>query len=228
MFIKLTQLDGKSIWFNSAYIVTVEPRKGSGALVVPLGDGIDYEVVESPAQIIELLGGSISPAADPHVVKGDAPSEPVAVVQADEPSFSVILNGLSNVGAPADADVSPAAKTTRKTRGRAAATAVKKAKPVADEAVRKAPSAKKTAGKAAAKKSKLPPIPLTEDQLIRLQKMSPGTLKKLVNTMMSQFGVAETEQAVDALQAREIISVTGQGHVEWNWRKVEPPAADPV
>ena len=61
MFIKLTRIDGQDVWFNSQYVVTVEPRKGSGALVVPLGDGIDYEVRESPEMIVAALGGDLTP-----------------------------------------------------------------------------------------------------------------------------------------------------------------------
>ena len=64
MFIKLTRLDGKPIWFNRNYIVTVEPRKESGSLVVPLGDGLDYEVVETAERIVKLLGGGTVVAAE--------------------------------------------------------------------------------------------------------------------------------------------------------------------
>lgn len=219
MFIRLTQLDGKSIWFNSAYIVTVEPRKGSGALVVPLGDGLDYDVIESPAQIVEALGGSISPVPEPKRRSDGEKAVSSADGQLEEPAFSVILSSPA-VAVPRDGDETVAVPA-RKTRGRTA----KKSAKESDGAAAKKP-AKKTAKASAksAKKVKLPPIPLTEEQLMRLQKMSPGSMKKLVNTLMSQFGVAETENTVDALRAREIISVTDQGHVEWNWRKVDPPA----
>ena len=74
MFIKLTRIDGQDVWFNSQYVVTVEPRKGSGALVVPLGDGIDYEVRESPEMIVAALGGDLVPGK----VKRPPPVAPVA------------------------------------------------------------------------------------------------------------------------------------------------------
>ena len=228
-FIRLTQLDGKRIWFNQEYIVTIEPRKGSGSLVVPLGDGLDYEVIESPERIVEALGGSISPKLEGlEGLQEPNQSSPVAATAPDEPAFSVILSSPESLPAEAAA-AEDAAKPARKTRGRTAKVTTAKRK---DDKATAAKTAKATAGKkkaaksATAKKVQLPSIPLTEEQLIRLQKMSPGSMKKLVNTLMAQFGVTETEHTVDALLAREVISVSGQGHVEWNWRKVGATAAD--
>ena len=244
MFIKLTQLDGKSIWFNQAYIVTVEPRrKGTGALVVPLGDGLDYEVHESPESIIEMLGGALKPAALPNAsasaakksTSSDKNPDSSDKVQASEdpispPDFRIdgglIVSASSKPVPTPETGAKPENVTRKKStsapkaeKTTSATKAEKKKKTVTRKATAK--TVAKSATAKAKKKPALPPLPLTEDQLMRLQKMSPGSLRKLVNTLMSQFAVAETSPVVDALCAREIISITDQGHVNWNWRQVE-------
>ena len=65
MFIKLTRLDNSPIWLNASFVVTVEPRKGGGAIVVPIGDGLDYDVREPAEVVLSLLAGApvfIAPA----------------------------------------------------------------------------------------------------------------------------------------------------------------------
>jgi len=194
MFIKLTRLDGKPIWFNRNYIVTVEPRKEQGSLVVPLGDGLDYEVVETAERIVRLLGGGTVVAAEL------SPEVPGPTVTDEETE-------LQDKKTAARKDAGRTAKKTAKGKSVAAADAENAAKPAIG---------KKTAAKPSAKKSvKLPPIPLSEEQLVRLRRMSPGSLKKLVNTLTSQFGVSKPEKTVDALLSRKIISVSSQGHVDW-------------
>ena len=84
MFIKLTRIDGQDVWFNSQYVVTVEPRKGSGALVVPLGDGIDYEVRESPEMIVAALGGDLAPGK----AKRPPPGEIKIITQIADPNYT--------------------------------------------------------------------------------------------------------------------------------------------
>ena len=224
MFIKLTQLDGKPIWFNQAYIVTVEPRrKGTGALVVPLGDGLDYEVLESTDAIIEALGGAVKPAATPNVSssanKNSSESDKISKSAAPLEAPDFRIDGGLIVPAPPPA-TEP--QTVAKKKKATAVTAAKTTK--ATKTTTRKTATKSTAKTTATKKKKkpaLPPLPLTEEQLMRLQKMSPGSLRKLVNTLMSQFAVAETSPVVDALCAHEIISITDQGHVDWNWRQVE-------
>ena len=65
MFIKLTKLDGTPIWINAVYVVTVEPRKGGGSVVVPVGDGLDYDVRESPEKVLAILGDMPAPPMVP-------------------------------------------------------------------------------------------------------------------------------------------------------------------
>ena len=66
MYIKLTRFDNRPVWINAAFVVTVEPRRdGSGAVVVPIGDGLDYDVRESPEEVLRMLEGCPAPQVVP-------------------------------------------------------------------------------------------------------------------------------------------------------------------
>ena len=224
-FIRLTRPDGAPIWFNRNCIVTVESRKGSGAIVVPMGDDLDYEVVEQPAAIVEALGGDMMPPLPSpskrksSARKSDGPAEKTGADEKDAPDFRIdgglIVSAAETVETEAPAPASAADSPPQKGKGREK----KSGRATTSKTV-------KAKAKASTKAKALPRIPLDEEQLIRLQKMSPGSLRKLVNTLMTQFKVAETQPAIDALTAREVISVSDQGHVEWNWRKVMPDGGE--
>ena len=56
MFLKLTRIDRKPVWINTAFIAAVEPRLNmSGSVVTPVGDEIDYDVLENPETIMSHL-----------------------------------------------------------------------------------------------------------------------------------------------------------------------------
>lgn len=55
MFIKLTKKDGSPVWLNASFIVTVESVRGGGSIVVPVGDGLDYEVSESVETVLPMI-----------------------------------------------------------------------------------------------------------------------------------------------------------------------------
>ena len=74
MFITLTRLDGSPIWINAAFVVTVEPRKGGGAVIVPIGDGLDYEVRERADDIITLVEKAQGIVSAPAPVTPSAPA----------------------------------------------------------------------------------------------------------------------------------------------------------
>ena len=61
-------------------------------------------------------------------------------------------------------------------------------------------------------------MPLTDEQLVRLQKMAPGNAKRLANTLKAQFALEETEPVIAALQAHGVITVNEQGRISWVWR----------
>ena len=249
MFIKLTRIDGQDVWFNSQYVVTVEPRKGSGALVVPLGDGIDYEVRESPEMIVAALGGDLTPGKvkrppsaaavetkTPSVASADKvvqPSADVPEAAPELPDFRInsaatpVPFELRNVPEAAEAAAvppPPAKKTVRRKRTTAktatadeSPSAAKKKEAPAEAPAEAAPK-KKTVRKTTSRKPKLPPLPLTDEQLVRLQKMAPGNAKRLANTLKAQFALEEAEPVIAALQAHGVITVNEQGRISWVWR----------
>ncbi|MBR4653209.1 MAG: hypothetical protein IKO72_07595 [Kiritimatiellae bacterium] len=217
MFVKLTQLNGKPIWINQEFIVTVEPGRSRGSIVVPLGDDLDYEVGESPDAVVEALGGTVVPSAPAsRSAASAAPSAPVAP-PAEQPDFRIESGLIVKPDAKAESTAAKPDPAPKKTTRKTAKTAAAEKKPAAKAkaAPRKAASRKKAAP---------PPVPLDESQLARLQKMSPGTMRKLVNTLISQFAVTEASVVIDALVANGLISVTDQGHVDWNWRNIEEKA----
>ena len=65
MYIKLTRMNGRPIWLNASFVVTVEPTPIGGAIVVPIGDGLDYEVRETPETVLALLAGAPVPTVVP-------------------------------------------------------------------------------------------------------------------------------------------------------------------
>ena len=85
MFVRLTKKDGAPIWFNASYIVTVEPMRSGGATVVPIGDGLDYEVRERADDIITLVEKAQGIVSAPAPVTPSAP----AVVEKAKPEKAV-------------------------------------------------------------------------------------------------------------------------------------------
>ena len=58
-------MNGRPIWLNASFVVTVEPTPIGGAIVVPIGDGLDYEVRESPETVLALLADAPAPTVVP-------------------------------------------------------------------------------------------------------------------------------------------------------------------
>ena len=188
-FIKLTRLDGDPIWLNASFVVTVEPRKGGGSVVVPIGDGLDYDVREPPEAVLAVLDGAPVPDVVP-VPTSDALTPTPDDVSPDANDADVEKSD----GAAAE---KPAKKATRRTatRKRSAAAVQQTPKfvpsPAPDSVVN-----------------------LLDDELMRLRKMAPRTVKKLQNTIMTQFKSVNAEAAVTSLVTRGIITIDGT-HINW-------------
>ena len=227
MFIKLTRLDNTPIWINASFVVTVEPRKGGGAIVVPIGDGLDYDVREMPEAVLGLLGDAPAPAVVP--VPAPPGLAPKGLGLDAKPAASADVTDTADAAkeTTATASAAPAAPGPKKTtRSRAKAKAAVAAGSTAGSAT---PSDRATAAtaeeaetaaddKSAAKKPRstrkakkveesLPVLPLSEDELARLRKLAPGSVRKLQNTLAAQFRTLDTEAAVAALEANEILSL---------------------
>lgn len=86
MYIKLTRLDGTPIWINAAFVVTVEPRKLGGATVVPIGDGLDYDVRETADMVLDMLDAAPVEKVVPVPVPKSLTQTPDDVSPEDEPT----------------------------------------------------------------------------------------------------------------------------------------------
>ena len=189
-FIKLTKLDGSPIWLNASFVVTIEPRKGGGSVVVPIGDGLDYDVREPPEAVLAVLDGAPVPEVVP------VPTSDALTPTPDDvsPEGGDSSDEKQEEGAEEE---KPAKKSSRRAapRKRAAAEAQVTpnfvASPAADSVVN-----------------------LLDDELSRLRKMAPRTVKKLQNTIMTQFKSVNADAAVTSLVTRGIITIDGT-HVNW-------------
>ena len=122
MYIKLTRFDNRPVWLNAAFVVTVEPRRdGSGAVVVPIGDGLDYDVRESPEEVLRMLEGCPAPQVVPVPVSDCLTKTPADV--SPEPERKPVEK-------PAEEKAeAPAAKPAKKPARAKKPAAAKKAKP---------------------------------------------------------------------------------------------------
>lgn len=219
MFIRLTKKDGTFVWLNTNYIVTVEPVRTGGTIVVPVGDGLDYEVRESAESIISLVEGTpvseiAATVAEPLEVK---PQETAAAHEADPACTPVFEQTELEVKSEAESAAAvaavmqltpPAADASEKPAKR---TRKAKVRPVpagtpATDGERKAPRHR------AVRKT---PLELTEDQLSRIRTMAPRSVKRLSNTLSSQFDVTEPETVIRSLVEHDIITVDEQSHITW-------------
>lgn len=238
MFVRLTRKDGTPIWLNANLIVTVEAVRNGGAIVVPVGDGLDYEVRESVEKIIPMVedaqdGAPVLPvpSADALVPSLEPASEPEASPESapasekppEKPDFV----------AP---DVAPGTSEAEAANAVAAVASIKASmEPKAEEKpakrTRKAKSKPAPPGKSATEgERKLParrrastrrtPLELSAEQIDRLRSMAPRTVKKILNTLKAQFKVSDAEMTVKALVENGIISVDDRERATWL------PAAD--
>lgn len=213
MFIKLTRFDNRPVWLNASFIVTVEPRRdGNGAVVVPIGDGLDYDVRETPAEVLKLLEGAPEPKVVPVPVSDCLTKTPADV--SPEPEKKDPPPPPPPAPAPAAPEVSAAEEAPqveesgKKPRKR---TTRKTTKP----AVEKKPRAAKKADEPKPEPPAAPlKLELSDDQVARLRKMAPKSLAKIKNTLATQFHVGDVVGTVAALAEKGIYKIDGN-HIEW-------------
>jgi len=240
MFIKLTRLDNTPIWLNASFIVTVEPRKGGGTIVVPVGDGLDYEVREKAETVLEMLADAPAPTVVP-VPSSDCltqtPDDVSPEPERSEPEVALRENPVASPAgdavpqpaepaAPEEVVEKPVRKTTRKTAVKKTATAKPRKrttkKAVADEEVKSEPQPEPPPAEPAQPepqptepKSAEPDLPLpvlerpavelNENQIDRLRRMMPRSVRKLANTLMAQFKIVDTLPTIRALAERGVL-----------------------
>lgn len=190
-------MDNSPIWLNAAFVVTVEPRKGGGSVVVPIGDGLDYDVRETPEAVLSLLCDAPVPAVVPIPAKEALTPTPADVSAESDLQLAAEARQSSEGSAPvAEAPLEASPDEGKK--------AVKRTRKAATQTVKKPRASRK----------KKPTLPLAEDQLERLRRMGPKSLKKLQNTLQAQFKVEDVEAAVAALEANGVFALD-QEHVLW-------------
>lgn len=198
MFIKLTKFDNRPVWLNAGFIVTVEPRRdGNGAIVVPIGDGLDYDVRESPEEVLRMLEGAPAPTVVPVPVSDCLTKAPADGAVAEPPV--------------AEPPVEAPKPKKRATRGRAKQpVAAKAAETRPAEAPASAAEAAAEAGVEATVPSAPPPkLELSEADVQRLRKLGPKTLGKLKNTLATQFMIADIGANVAALVGQGVFALDG-------------------
>ena len=199
MYIKLTRFDNRPVWLNAAFVVTVEPRRdGPGSVVVPIGDGLDYDVRESPEEVLRMLDGCPAPQVVPVPVsdcltKTPADVSPEPERKPPEPERK-----------PPEPERKPPEKKPEP------AVANEEAKPA-----KKAAKPRKTAAEKKQKPVRKPKLDLSDDEVVRLGKLAPKTLPKLKNTLVTQFHVEDPSATVAALEAKGVLSLDGS-RVMWS------------
>ena len=194
LYIKLTRFDNRPVWLNAAFVVTVEPRRdGSGSVVVPIGDGLDYDVRESPEEVLRMLEGCPAPQVVPVPVSDCLTKTPADVSPEPERKTEKADNGKETVTTPVreGADGTEAEKPAKKPTRTKKPAAAKKAKP-----------------------AKKPVLELSDEEVTRLGKLAPKSIAKLKNTLSTQFRVADVSETVAALEAKGVIKIDGN-HVNW-------------
>ena len=197
-FIKLTRFDNKPVWLNASFVVTVEPRRdGVGSVVVPIGDGLDYDVREAPEEVLKMLADEPVPAVVPVPVSDGLAPTPGDVSPEPEPHREE---------PPREEPPAPKAAEPKKPRRRTA-----KAKAEGDAPK---PAAKKSSERKTAKKS-VAPLEMSDEQIARLVKLSPKTEDKLKNTLLTQFHIADVIATVQGLEAKGVFTRDGK-RVVWS------------
>lgn len=211
MFIKLTRLDNRPVWLNAAFVVTVEPRRdGNGAVVVPIGDGLDYDVRERPEEVLRMLDGCPAPKVVPVPVSDCLTKTPADVSPDPEPPRPIERK-------PVEAKPAEAMPTEAKPAESEPAAAASVEETPAEEKPKKRATRSRTKKSAAEKKekpAKKPTLELSDEDVARLQKLSPKSVAKLKNTLASQFRVSDVSETVLALEAKGFLALDGN-HVSW-------------
>lgn len=210
MFIKLTKLDGSPIWLNSVFVVTVEPRKGGGSVVVPVGDGLDYDVREAPEAVLAALGDAPSPAIIPIPTTDALVHKPVSIIEGPDDPVKLPTESPKPQESPKEVpDKEPVKKpAARKSTRRSvhAKAEEKKAEPAVSSAVEPAAKASDTMDVFAA--AAVAGV-LADNQVARLVKMKPRAVRSLTNTLTSQFRLTDPETAIADLEKRGVLKIDG-------------------
>jgi uncharacterized protein YlzI (FlbEa/FlbD family) len=220
MFIQLTRTDGVPVWLNASFVVTIEPTRGGGSIVVPIGDGLDYEVREPPEKVLAMLEGAPAPKVVP------VPPPKALVPRPDDVSPDPEPSGEGGDG-ERKAEPEPQ-KKGRRTK-KAPAKKVPDTAPAGEQAgaqaedgaqepapkAKRASSRKKSADAAPA----APALPDGFEKIVEdLKSRKCRTVKRMHNAIKSFHGKTdsgEIDAIIGAMAARGCILVEADGRVNW-------------
>ena len=207
MFIQLTRTDGVPVWLNASFVVTIEPARGGGSVVVPIGDGLDYEVSEAPEAVLAMLEGAQPPKVVP------VPPPKTLTPRPDDVSPD------ANAGDCGGAENAQADGVPQKKAGKAKKAASAKSKSATAE-----PEPKKKRATTKKKSAGLPPPPpapidgfekIAED----LKSRKCRTVKRMRNAIKSFHGKndsAEIDGIIEMMINNGCILIAEDGRVNWS------------
>ena len=206
MFIRLTRTDGQPIWINASFVVTVEPARSGGSVVVPIGDGLDYDVKETPETVLALLDeappAKVVPVPPPKALTPtpDDVSPEVGFRRGDEEE--------SKLDEPPE---TKDLKTVPKKRTGRAKSPAKKAERPAEKNPEKAPRPTETQGDSS--------VPHDFDKIVAdLKARKCRTGKRMRNAIKSYFGKtdeAEIDHIIETMINRGYMLIGADGHIDW-------------
>ena len=222
MFIRLTRTNGVPVWLNASFIVTIEPGRDGGSIVVPIGDGLDYEVRESPETVLSMIEGAPSVKVVPVPPPKSLTPRPDDVSPEECP---VECDKVNNV------EVAPA---QRKKAGKSKASAKKEAAAKQEEQAAEAivDDRKEVKTEATAKKKRTvsrkkavagdsSDSALSEEYqkiVDDLKSRKCRTVKRMRNAMKSFHGKSDSEEIdriIETMLSIGCILIEADGHVNW-------------
>jgi uncharacterized protein YlzI (FlbEa/FlbD family) len=223
MFIQLTRTDGVPVWLNASFVVTVEPTRGGGSIVVPIGDGLDYEVREAPETVLSMLEEAppvkIVPVPPPKALtpRPDDVSPDVNPSDCDTVEEVKSVPEPQRKGRKTKAASQKVVSSGRKAKSSVAVQAEEQAKGESEAMPRRR--------RAASKKQVVEVVPaehpLPEDfeKIVEdLKARKCRTIKRMRNAIKSFHGktdAEEVERIIEAMVGRGHISIEADGHVNW-------------
>lgn len=206
MFIQLTRMDGVPVWLNASFVVTVEPSRGGGSIVVPIGDGLDYEVKEAPEAVLAILDGAPPAKVVP------VPPPKTLTPRPDDVSPDVNPIVCDTVKQEAESAVSGKVR-------KAKSSALKKDVAVDPEKPKESKPAAKRKRTVAKKQPAKTALPDDFQEIVDgLKARKCRTVKRLRNAMKSFHGktdVEEMDRIIEEMMNIGLILVESDGHVKW-------------
>lgn len=213
MYLKLTRIDGRPIWLNASFIVTIEPMQNGGAIVVPIGDGLDYEVRESPDAVLAMLEG-----APPATVVPVPPPKSLAPTPKDVTPEDSVTGGKMErkLDTP-----KKTVKTTAKTKKTSTAAAGKK-KTKSEESESHSETHDEKPASVAASAAEPVSAGLSDDDIERIAEKllshkcrTEKRLRNFIKSSYKTFDETQISEVIEAMKLRGYFIVEDGGHVTW-------------